>query len=266
MTCGEVREYLFAFLDNELDAPLSMELQRHIDCCAQCAREVEIERTIRKQLAGALDQSSSDIAGDDAALGHAVSRAVSSAPVRFRLRRRAIAATSVAAALLLGAALWIWMPALGNRPTGISFADLVVEDFQHFRDDGMRVHFASGRPGEVAPWLRDQTGLAVTLPPAAPDKYRLVGGRKCKIAGRPAAFAVYEIDGAIASVVVARSDGLAMEDMALVEHDGGKHWLDRCRGHTVVACRRGDLIYAAVSTLPEKRLLCLMTGDIHEGD
>ena len=42
MRCGEIREYIFAFLDNELDAPLSIEFQHHIDHCAVCAREVEI--------------------------------------------------------------------------------------------------------------------------------------------------------------------------------------------------------------------------------
>ena len=50
MICNEAREYLFAFLDNELDASLSMDFQHHIDHCAVCAREVEIERAIREQL------------------------------------------------------------------------------------------------------------------------------------------------------------------------------------------------------------------------
>ncbi len=50
MICAEAREYLFAFLDNELDAALSMQVQRHLERCPECAREAEIERTIGKQL------------------------------------------------------------------------------------------------------------------------------------------------------------------------------------------------------------------------
>ena len=54
MTCRETREHLFAFLDNELDAPLSIELQRHLERCPECAREAEIERTVGKKLADRL--------------------------------------------------------------------------------------------------------------------------------------------------------------------------------------------------------------------
>ncbi len=55
MICSEVREYLFAFLDNELDAQLSIALQLHLEHCPICAREVEIERTIREQLVCVLE-------------------------------------------------------------------------------------------------------------------------------------------------------------------------------------------------------------------
>ena len=54
MNCGEAREYLIAFLDGELDASLSVEVQLHLDHCCDCAREAEIERTIRGRLAGVL--------------------------------------------------------------------------------------------------------------------------------------------------------------------------------------------------------------------
>ena len=61
MNCGEAREYLFAFLDSELDASLSIELQRHLERCPDCAREAEIERTIRRHLGSALEARASSI-------------------------------------------------------------------------------------------------------------------------------------------------------------------------------------------------------------
>ena len=48
MNCTEIREYLFAFLDNELDAHLSIELQHHLDHCPACAQQAEIEREGRR--------------------------------------------------------------------------------------------------------------------------------------------------------------------------------------------------------------------------
>ena len=69
-----------------------------------------------------------------------------------------------------------------------------------------------------------------------------------------------------ASLVATDAEGLEMAGMKKVDHDGRTHWLDRCKGHTVIACRRGDLVYAAVSTLPEEQLSCLMMDATHEGD
>ncbi len=54
MRCGDVREFMFAFLDNELDVRRSMALQRHLDRCPYCARQVEIERIIIGHLKRAL--------------------------------------------------------------------------------------------------------------------------------------------------------------------------------------------------------------------
>lgn len=50
MICNETREYLFAFLDNELDAHLSIEVQRHLDHCPDCAQQADIEREIAEAL------------------------------------------------------------------------------------------------------------------------------------------------------------------------------------------------------------------------
>ena len=57
MTCRQTREFLFAFLDNELDAPRSIDLQLHLDGCPDCAREAEIERATKTHLAGSLEQT-----------------------------------------------------------------------------------------------------------------------------------------------------------------------------------------------------------------
>ena len=54
MICDEVREYLFAFLDDELEVRAHMDLQCHLDHCPECARQAAVERAIRRQLARAM--------------------------------------------------------------------------------------------------------------------------------------------------------------------------------------------------------------------
>ena len=63
MNCGETREYVFAFLDSELETPLSIDLQLHLDGCPDCAREAEIERAIHKRLDHMMDSAVPAFAG-----------------------------------------------------------------------------------------------------------------------------------------------------------------------------------------------------------
>ncbi|MEE8170516.1 MAG: zf-HC2 domain-containing protein [Phycisphaerae bacterium] len=262
MTCGELREYLIAFLDSELDAPLSIEVQRHLEHCALCAREAEIERAIRKQLAETLQIARvPDVQYDE--IVNAVSGAESPTPMRASTRRRRRTVLVAAAAVAIAAFAWMQRDAV-RMPHDVSFADLVVADFVHFVEEGRPVQLASADSQDVRRWLRERTGLDVTMPSPPADCAALRGARKCKLSGRPAAFASYTIGGVPASLVVTESRGVDIESMARIDTTGGAHWIDRCKGHTVVVRRRGTLLYAAVSTLPEKDLRCLMTDEAYE--
>ena len=271
MNCAEVREYLFAFLDSELDASHSMELQRHLDRCPECAREAEIERTVRKQLAAGIERDSVDVPPFEDTLGgmlrveSKVSRMEGPTYASSSVRWVRLASAAVVFAAV-GGALWF---AFGRGSPGhgeVSFAEALVRDFRHFLDEGQPLQVRSDDGSRVSRWLADKTQLAVYLPSLHDAGARLVGGRKCKIAGRPAAFAVYDLDGAPASLVVLTADENELAGMQRVRHADGIHWVDRCRGHTVVACRRGELVYAAVSKLSEQKLLTLMEDTRHEGD
>lgn len=263
MTCSELREYLFAFLDSELDAPLSIELQRHLDRCHACAREVEIERTIRRELAPVLQRDVVEPALDEAVLtrrlerGGVKARSHSIAGVRFKR-----AATAACLAILAVWLVW-WGP---NRYHADRLSDLVVTDFQHFLREKTPVQIASADREKVAGWLRERTNVNVLLPPLGPSGGRLLGGRKCEVAGRSAAFAIYEMHGTPASLVVLKDYPGALKGMNPFERKSRRRWVDHCREHTVLAARRGSLIYVAVSQLPETELFCLLTDGEHESD
>lgn len=277
MTCGEVREYLFAFLDGELDAPLSIELQRHLERCPGCARDAEIEREVRHRLARCLDSTVGASALDDDFLRQAiVTQQGTDDPGHRRLRGRLLAVTSVAAMIALGAILWI-VPSWGDpRPTADQFADWIVADFKHFVDTGSRVQFACADTAEVADWLRAETGLSVALPtpasaagalPAgASQSCQLLGARKCELDGRPAAFAVFRIKDRLASLVVVERAGVDLDHFVPMDDGERTVWVDRYKGHSVVAYPRGALLYAAVSSLPREELFCLISSGAHEGN
>lgn len=260
MTCSEVRELLFAFLDNELDAALSIEVQRHLEHCPECAREAETERTIQKRLSAAMERD----AADSPTLEKFWSAAMPSTPShpvgrRVRMRAWASIAVGVAATIALGFFVQRWVRSgdISQRSGGL--ADLLVADFDHFLSEGRPVQIASADRIEVGKWLQSKTGLPVSLPVTTGTRCKLIGGRKCTVNGRPAAFASYEMDANPTSLVVLEGRPDAIENLERVSHDGRTFWVDRCKDHSVVACVRDDLIYAAVSRTERDELIHFMS-------
>ncbi len=258
MMCGEVRELLFAFLDNELDAPLSIELQRHLDACADCAREGEIERTIRQRLEGVMRKAMHAVPDVDSFASRLTllddkpqdtpSWKSRTTPNRVRLK------FALAAALFGAVTLSAWS-LKGILDKGPQLADLLVADLEHFIEEGSVVEVSSSDPKTVTAWLRAKTALAVALPEIPQAVGTLMGGRKCTIDGNPAAFAIYDVNGQPVSFVVWKPNNASVERMQRFNMDGASYLFESRRGFSVIAHTRGDLIYAAVSPLSKEATL-----------
>ncbi len=134
---------------------------------------------------------------------------------------------------------------------------------EHFLAEGQPLQIASSDAGVVADWLRDKTSLSVKVPQGDPDGARLLGGRKCKIGGETAAFAVYKVGNEPVSFVALPEPDDVLAEMEHVNREGHTFWIDRCKGHTILACRRGKLVYAMVSRLPEEAMMPLMEDTPH---
>lgn len=50
LTCEEVIERLFDYLDRELDAELSADIDRHIERCRDCFTRAEFEKKLRAKI------------------------------------------------------------------------------------------------------------------------------------------------------------------------------------------------------------------------
>lgn len=262
MTCSEVREYLFAFLDNELDAPLSIELQRHVDRCHDCAHELEIERTIDHALASSMERDATEPTFDEEVLIQTMKAGCT--PPRAGVSRRMLLAASLAAMIVIVPAVYVSWWSNGHSSSS-RLADWLVSDLEHFLEDGGHVQIASDERVAVAHWLGGNSNLPVSLPKGLGAQFKLLGGRKCTIDGETAAFAAYDANGVPASLVVLSSEEGILTGLKRVDRAGQTYWIDHYKGHTVVARRRGPLVYAAVSRLPEEQLFLLLTDSLYEG-
>ncbi len=260
MTCSEVREYLIAFLDSELDAPLSIELQRHLERCPQCAREAEIERITRQRLGRALDETACALRFSEDELVRTLVRGMRGRR-RARLSRPAILAGSVAASFCILAGGWWSFGGRDGAESSHGFPDRLIADFADFVQQGRQVQLASADPERVSTWLADQLGTEVSLPSSERVSGNLIGARPCRVGDEPAVLVSYEISGTPVALVITRDEQFDLDGMQRVPDGERGHWVHRCKGRTVVACARNKLIYAAVSSLPSDTLLALVQGE-----
>ncbi len=266
MICSETSEYLFAFLDNELDASLSMDFQHHIDHCAICACEIEIERVIREQLVCTLKTQDSEIPFNKHAVKQII-RQNKASVVWFRLvSRRTVLAACAAVVLAAGITSYFAIQYLNTTKGRSRFVNLVVTDFKHFLREGQPIHFASSNANAVSDWLLQQTDLEVILPSIKGKHCKLIGARRCEIEGQAAAFVVYEMNGTPASLLAVAGRNSDLEQMNQVENNDRIHWVDHFKGISVVAYRRNNLIYAMVSKLNKDELIHFLSGAVDESN
>lgn len=60
LSCEEVIEQLFEFLDNELDPGRSAEIDRHIERCRDCFTRAQFERRLREKVRDAGEAKAPD--------------------------------------------------------------------------------------------------------------------------------------------------------------------------------------------------------------
>ena len=258
MNCRELREYLYAFLDSELDSALSIEVQRHLEQCPECAREVEIEWAIKGKLSEALSHEPVDVEFDERTLQRWLEHEQTRRPSGRWRHRRSLKRFAAAAAIVAFIGIWFGVRGVSPRADAAPLTELLVADYTHFVKEGRPVQMVSSDRVALADWLRDKTSLDVRLPRLRNSSCVLVGGRKCEVNGRPAAYAVYDSEGTAASLIALDARHADLRGIPTTTHDGRLLWVQRWKGHTVLACQRDGLVYAAVSTLPEDRFLCLL--------
>lgn len=266
VNCTELRQFLFAFLDNELESGLSIDVQHHIEHCPLCAREAEIERMVRKRMGSALGVEVRELpslegllAGLVGAAGSSAGRDVPARAMRIWPRNGLLA---VAAAVLLAVGL-IWQFGSGGsaaqRP---SLTRLVVADFEHFVEEGQVLQITSSDRATVSAWLEEKTGMGLGRLDPADTAARLRGGRKCNLDGEIAAFAVFDLKGKPVSLVVVDDSVIDLYGMQQAACGRSMCWAAKDDSYHVVACRRRGLIYAAVAELPRETMLTFLANEI----
>jgi mycothiol system anti-sigma-R factor len=180
MTCQELDRLLYPYLDGEFQPEERMDVETHLETCADCARRVEKEREIQQTLRRAARHSvQSSRAPQSLRMGIQVGlRREQRRAFQFQWLRLSAAALVVAA-------------------VGGGWIALRPEERQRFVEDAAKRHvkrlpyeIANVGPELVEAWFKGKLDHQVSIP-ALPNTH-VSGARLSNVKDRPAAYISYE--------------------------------------------------------------------------
>lgn len=233
------------YFDGELDAGASVEVERHLETCGDCATLLSdleaTRRLIREQasyhradapLRRRITENLRREDGDRPGVGRFVG-----ANLRFLSGAASgSAATAVAAALVVFA--------LVPPPASPLVGDVMNAHLRSMMSDHL-VDVVSSDRHTVKPWFAGHTDVSPPAVDFAEQGYKLVGGRADYVDGRRAAVVVYRHGAHVINVFAWARDGETLPASA------------SRNGYRFVFWRQGNLDFGAVSDTGRDELLTL---------
>jgi anti-sigma factor RsiW len=240
MNCPDCLALLEAYLDGEIDARGSLELEAHLGSCGTCAARLASARSLSQTLRTRASRPVPRAAFEQA-LRASVAGAGRGAGARRGLRRAALVVSACAASLLLG---WLWGSGGTSGAAGAGLeGELVAAHVRSLEVDHL-LDVASSDRHAVTPWFQGKLPFAVQSRDLAEQGFVLAGGRLDLVDGRDVAALVYRHGPHAINVFVWPAAEPDREPV--VEH---------LRGYRLVHWTRAALQCWIVSDADEKALL-----------
>ena len=189
MDCQKFQEYLYPFLDGELDDGLKLEVEQHLSTCPVCSLELEKERKFGHVLKTHLIKEKAPFA-----LREALVQQLENKKSKFSWRH--IFAMRFAPALAL---LAVVVVAVFNHQNHFNkifpvFSEALKDHLEYLKGE-YPLEFQTSDMKEALNWFRGKTDFAVMAPHISLNKTTLLGGRIIHLKDKKAAYFLLEKEG-----------------------------------------------------------------------
>jgi anti-sigma factor RsiW len=255
MNCKDVQRYVHAFIDDELDTQMALQVEGHLDNCPSCTEAVKFERWFKLEL-----QNTIGVVSAPSELSSRVRISLAQADRNDSVRRvlpKLGMASAIAIGVLLALYLPDWLapealPATRGRP----LIDYVAE--RHARTLPLEVNGPDAE--NVSLWFRGKVDFAVVPPRFPNQRVQLVGGRISNVGDRQAAHLIYDHDGRPVTVVVFQGGDMPLGGTHPIQVGSHMVHLGQSRGYNVAVWRQGGVSYAVSSDLDQNDMVQLVAS------
>jgi anti-sigma factor RsiW len=252
--CQAMYRIMHAYLDGELSAKETVDVQTHLDNCPECAVLYRNEKLFLD-----LVKESLPSAVAPCHLEQKVKMALKTSGTGERLRRGlrlvAIPAMAMAALVLIGTTVF-FSPERKPVPALVNAA---VNTHQEYLNGNVPLDIASHDPVQVGLWFEKRTDFPVSLGQDPVKNLRLLGGRLIEIEGKKAVFLAYEMGKHRLSLVMTAAQGVDLFGAREFTVKESRFYQSTYHGFQALSWAQEGLAYVFVSDQQEiNKKACLI--------
>ncbi|HLD83178.1 MAG TPA: zf-HC2 domain-containing protein [Candidatus Omnitrophota bacterium] len=255
MDCQRLKEYLYSFLDGQLDGQGYLLVKEHLLGCPLCSLEVEREKKVDSLIRQNIPKENAPFALKETVFNK-IEETQKLKVFPFALPQLRLALSSLAVILFI-----ITIPIL-LRITGPHsvFSDSILSHSK-FLQGSLPIEITSNSHQEIKDWFQGKLNFAIMVPQLSQKGFNLIGGRLCHLREKEAAYLVYEKDGHYISVFIIETKGLKIPNAKRIAFDKKVSFLKSEKGYQSILCLKkgSDIGCIFVSDLPLEELLKIVT-------
>lgn len=249
MDCTRIKEYLYPFLDGELDSQTSQLVEEHLSRCPLCRWELEEEKKIDYLIRYNIPKEKAPYELKEAILSQI--EKFGERKARPRLKPVLAAGVITFLMVIVGSSLLVNI----NKPFPV-FSES-VNDHVQFLHGNLAIDIVSNKPEEVHNWLQTKLDFKVMVPDLSSQGVNLLGARVCSLKNKRAASIMYKKSGHNLSVFMFDARGLKFPKTKKINVNNKIFYLSKEKGYNSILWVEDRIACLFVSDLNETELLYL---------
>jgi anti-sigma factor RsiW len=257
--CQGISRIMHAYLDGELSAKETVDVQTHLDNCPECAVLYRNEKLFLDLVTGSLPSAVAP-----RHLEQKVKMALKTSDSGERLRSAGIPALIMAVLVLMVTAVFFF----SERKSVPALVTVALNTHQEYLNENVPLDIASHDPVQVGLWFEKRTDFPVSLGQDPVKNLRLLGGRLIEMEGKKVVFLAYEMGKHRLSLVMTAAQGVQLFGAREFRVKESRFYQSNYHGFQTLSWAQEGLAYVFVSDQQEINkkacLICHGHGQDHE--
>jgi anti-sigma factor (TIGR02949 family) len=249
MDCQKTKEYLYPFIDGELDRHTYLLVEEHISACPLCHLELEKEKRVDSLIRNNLSKENAPYELKEKILT-SLENLEEKEFGRFtpRILKPALAGITLLSLIII---LFSWL----NKPFPV-FSEAIKEHIM-FLQGKLPMDVTSGKPKEISSWLQAKVDFKVMVPDLSSQGVNIFGAGLCAFKDKRVAYIMYGKNGHRLSVFMFDAKGMRLPRARKIFVNNKIFYLSKEKGYNSVVWFDEGIACVFVSDLGEAELLHL---------